>query len=322
MDEGRIDMSVIIVSWNVKGFLEKCLGSIYKFTEGISFEVFVVDNNSSDGSVEMAAALFCAARLIRNKENLGFAAASNQALEKAAGRYILFLNPDTELTDNAFKKMADFMDTHQDAAAIGCKLLNSDLSVQQSTRHFPSLFTDLMENLYLEWSFPKSRFFNRCHMGFWDHSYTRQVDVPYGACLMVRNETLKKTGPMDVSFFMYYDEIDLCCRIKKLGGKIYYVSDISIIHHGNKSSNQSAENCNRWKTQSKLTFFKKHYGPIGIAGILFNLALQALILWGPLSLWHMLSGYPRDIADIKRQAAFNWREYMNFIKNQKGPAVK
>ena len=304
-----MDISVIIVNWNVAPFLEKCLASIYVLTKDAAFEVFVVDNNSSDGSPAMVREKFPAVTLIANNENLGFARANNQALKEARGRYALLLNPDTELTDNALKAMASFMDAHGDIDAMAPQLVFPDGTVQPSCRHFPSPLTDLMENLYLDWLFPESPFFNRYRMGYWKHDSMKAVDVPYGACLLVRRATLDKIGVFDERFFMYYDEIDLCYRIKRGGGKIYFVPQIKVVHHSRRSSEQAPVDTARWKARSKALFFKKHYGALGVSALRFNIMLQSIMAWGPLSLSHLLFRYPSDIEYIKNEIRINKGEY-------------
>ena len=309
-----MDISVIIVSWNVKDFLRKCLQSIYGLTKGVDFEVFVVDNDSGDNTAAMVKSEFPQVDLTANHENLGFGKANNIALNKCTGRYILFLNPDTELVDNSLQAMVRFMDADPTADAIGCKLIFSDGSVQYSTRYFPSIFTDLMENLYLDAIFPRSTFFNRYKMGFWAHDRMREIDVPYGACLLVKKTILQDVGYFDEQFFMYYDEIDFCYRIKKARGRIYFVPDIEIIHHSNKSYNQIMSQCDRWKARSKLLLFKKCYGGLGIAALIFNLTLNTMIVWSILSITHYIFKRPRDLDYFKRYVLFVWGEYIKYLK--------
>lgn len=317
MSGKKTDISVIIVSWNVKDFLRKCLQSIYRLTEGVDFEVFVVDNHSKDSTAAMVKDEFPQVNLTVNHENLGFGKANNIALNKCAGRYILFLNPDTELVDNSLQAMVRFMDAYPAADAIGCKLVFSDGSVQYSTRYFPSVFTDLMENLYLDAIFPRSTFFNRYKMGFWAHDRMREIDVPYGACLLVKMTVLQDVGYFDEQFFMYYDEIDLCYRIKKARGRIYFVPDIKIIHHSNKSYNQIMSQCDRWKCRSKLLLFKKYYGGLGIAALVFNLTLNTMIVRSILSITHYIFKRPRDLDYFKRYISFMWGEYIKYLKKEK-----
>ncbi len=311
-----MDLTIIIVNWNVKEFLKKCLESVYKFTQGLEFEVFVVDNNSSDGSRDMVKAEFPQVSLIANNENYGFSKANNQALRAARGGYLVLLNPDTELIDNSMKAMVDFMDSRPDIGAIGCKLIYPEGDTQHSCRHFPSLFTDLMENLYLDSFFPKSHFFNRYRMGDWAHNDLREVDQPYGACLLFRREVMKKIGLMDERFFMYYDEVDLCYRIKKTGGKIYFVPDIKIIHYANRSSNQVSVTCEHYKYRSKFLFFDKHYGRCSLLPLALSLVSRSILAWVIFPLTHIACGRPRDVKYFRQYSGIIWSEYLNFFKTR------
>ena len=313
-----LDISVIIVSWNVKTYLYDCLSSVYKNT-GAAFEVLVADNGSSDGSVDMVREKFPATRLIANGENLGFAKANNIAIKQSSGRYILFLNPDTLIAPGTLRKMRDFMDLHEDAGGLGCKLLYPDGTLQMSCRHFPSAFTDLMENLYLDWLYPKSRFFNYYRMGSWAHDKAEEVDVVYGACLIVRRKVVNIVGPFDERFFMYYDEVDLCYRIKKAGFRIYFDPSIQITHHCNKSSDQALSAVSRWKCRSKYLFFRKHYGLPGVLALRVNLSLQAFIVWGPVSLFKILFRRPRGLDSIKGSIALAWEEYKDGVYDENTP---
>jgi GT2 family glycosyltransferase len=306
-----MDLAVIIVNWNVKNFLKGCLESIYRFTQGIEFEVFVVDNDSSDGSQEMVRTGFPQVNLIVNKENMGFAKANNQALAKCAGRYVLFLNPDTELVDNSLKAMAGFMDAHPGASAIGSKLVNSDGSPQPSCLHFPSIFTDFMENTYLSGLFPGNRLLNYYRMGYRNHEGVREIDHVFGACLFCRYGSLQDIGLfMDERFFMYYDEIDLCCRLRKNGKKVYFVPDITVVHHLNRSSKQVPVEVERWSIRSKFLYFEKHYGRKAIPFLFLNLAMRSIIVWGILSLLHSLFNCPKDINYFKEKTRVAWAEYI------------
>lgn len=311
------DISVIIVSWNVRDFLQKCLASVYRLTEGISFEVFVVDNNSADGSSGMVKQGFPGVHLIENRVNMGFAAANNKALEISSGRYKLLLNPDTELIDNTLKKMVDFMDARKDIDALGPRLILGDGSLQRNCRHFPSVFTDIMETFYLDSFFPSSRFFNRYRMGSWAHEGTRQVDHVYGACLLVRQETFKNIGLLDEGLFMYYDEIDLCYRIKKSGGKVFFTDTITVIHYANKSSAQDEAACEHYKHYSRLSFFMKHYGSLSVYILAVNLAIKTFIVWGAFGISHLLFKRPRDLEYLKKPIRIMWAEQAKFLKNKK-----
>ena len=315
MNQHKVDISVVIVNWSVRNLLKRCLESIYKFTQDVSFEVFVVDNNSTDGSQEMVSKEFPQVTLIVNTTNRGFAAANNQGFRLAEGRYTLMLNPDTELNHNAIKAMVEFMDQHPKINVIAPRLTFADGSLQHSCRHFPTFFTDLMESLLLDEICAKNKIFNWYKMGLWPHDKMREVDQPYGACLMFRTEDLKRLGFMDERFFMYYDEVDLCLRLKKAAGKIFFLPQISIIHHGNCSSKQIPDICHRWKLQSKIRFFAKHYGAIGIMSLFFNLILETILVYGIFSVSHAIIRRPRNLRYFKAVLKSIWGEYIDFLRH-------
>jgi len=309
-----MDLSIVIVNWNVRDFLEKCLRSVYAFTQGLEYEIFVVDNASTDGSVEMVRALFPGVRVIACVANLGFSAANNLAMKQALGAHVAMLNPDTELTGNAFKDMIEYSRSRGGAVCVAPRLTYADGSLQPSCRHFPTLFTDLMTKLYLDSLFPRSVFFNRYKMGMWPHDREREVDQPYGACLLFRAADLRRLGYMDERYFMYYDEVDLCYRFARAGGKILYLPRFSIIHYANRSSNQAADECHRWKTQSQMLFYRKHYGAVGVLGLFLNSAVQIALIYAILYPLHWLVRRPRDIRYARRMAVDTWRDYVVALK--------
>lgn len=268
-----LDLSICIVNWNVRDLLKACLGSIYANTKDISFEVIVVDNNSSDESIKMIKTDFPQVKTIENSSNAGFTKANNQAIKIAQGRYIMLLNPDTEVIDNALNKMVRFMESRRDCGAVGCKLLNTDGTLQRSCRTFPTLEVMLYSALFLDQLFPKSRIFGKYFMTWWDFNETREVDQPMGSALMIKKEALDKAGLFDENIFIWFDEVDLCYRIKKAGWKIYFTPDAQIKHHLSQSFRQwkkipqMIRGAVIWR-KSRNYFFRKHKG-----------ALSAAVLW-------------------------------------------
>lgn len=311
MTKAACDLSVVIVSWNVVDLLRICLRSIYAHTRDISLEVFVVDNASADASAAMVAGEFPQVRLIANKTNRGFAAANNQALRQCAGRYSLLLNPDTQLMYNVFKEMVSFLDLHPEYAALAPRLTFADGSLQHSCRPFPSFFTDLMESLYLDGLFPHSAFFNRHKMGYWAHDRLRRVDQAYGACLMLRSDMLRQLDYFDERFFLYYDEIDLCYRLKRAGGRLVFVPDISVVHHSNRSSRQIPAQTHRWRLQSHVRFFRKHFGAFGMAVLFVNLLLRTLVMYAVLGPGHVFLRRPRDWEYFASVTRSIWQAYLS-----------
>jgi GT2 family glycosyltransferase len=268
-----MDISVIIVNWNTCDILRNCLASIYKNTRNIQFEVIVIDNASSDGSADMIRTEFLHAILIANTRNLGFAKANNQGLSIARGRYVLLLNSDTVLFDNAIEKIISFADSHMQAGIFGCRILNPDKSLQPTCFMFPSVLNAFLSSTYLYKLFQRSTFFGRERISWWDRSDVREVDVVTGCFMLVRQEAIKKVGFMDERFFMYAEEADWCYRFKQAGYKIMFTPDAEIIHLGGASSNQiKPQMVSQWR-KSMLLYFKKHRSPFvyGIVWILINL---------------------------------------------------
>jgi hypothetical protein len=278
-----LDLSICIVNWNVEALLKACLGSVYKETKEISYEVIVVDNDSSDNSVNMVKTDFPQVKLVENKYNAGFTKANNQAINIAQGRFIMLLNPDTEIIDNALNKMVRFFENRPDCGALGCKLLNTDGSLQRSCKTFPSLDVILYNSLFLDSLFPQSRIFGKYFMTWWDFNDVREVDQPMGSALMIRKDVLDKVGLFDENIFIWFDEVDLCYRIKKAGHKIFFTPEAQIKHHLSRSFKQwtSFPQIIRgtflWR-QSRNYFFRKHKGLLSLVALgLFDLMQIALI---------------------------------------------
>ena len=231
-------LSVIVVSWNVVELLRRCLETLSADLASIDAEVFVVDNASADSSSQMVAAEFPQFRLIANDANLGFAVANNQALKEAHSQYVLLLNPDTEVIPGAIPQLIQFLDQNPEAAIIAPQLLNSDGSVQRSCREFPTFIGMLYELLGLSKLFPANSVFGRYKMLEFDHSYRRQVDQPEGACLLMRASVIDSVGMLDEGFFMLFEEVDWCYRIKKAGWQIWFTPEAKVIHHYGQSIKQ------------------------------------------------------------------------------------
>jgi hypothetical protein len=258
-----VHLSIIIVSWNVKDYLKPCLDSIFGTVNNIEFEVFVVDNNSYDGTVDFIKECFPQVRLIANKDNLGFARANNQAIAKSKGRYILLLNPDTIVLPGSINRMIAFLDTNRNFGAVGPKILADDRVTVSvcAARRFPSIKTIFFTVTTLN---RIAKCFSSSAMEWWDHKDSREVDSLSGSCMMVRKKVINKIGLLDESFFMYAEDIDWCYRIKKGGWKISYLCDAVIIHYGEKSAVKKFSETENMAENFKAYFkyFRKHYGLI------------------------------------------------------------
>ncbi|HNR16679.1 MAG TPA: glycosyltransferase [Chitinophagaceae bacterium] len=271
-----LQLSVIIVNFNVKHFLEQCLHSVLKAAEGMATEVIVVDNNSSDNSIHYLLPKFPTVKFIANTENLGFAKACNEGLKASSGNYILFLNPDTIVPEDCFKKCISFFEQHTQAGALGVKMLDgSGRFLKESKRAFPSPLTSLYKLFGLAKLFPRSKTFSTYHLGHLAENKNHEVDVLAGAFMMVKKEILEKIGSFDETFFMYGEDIDLSYRIQKAGYKNYYFADCSIIHFKGESTRKGSMNYVRMFYNAMSVFVRKHYG--GSRAGIFNLLIHIAI---------------------------------------------
>jgi GT2 family glycosyltransferase len=254
------DVSIIIVNWNTRDILRECLISIYKETLDISYEIIVIDNFSSDGSALMIKKEFPEAILIANEENRGFAVANNQGMEIANGRYVLLLNSDTVVLENAIQKTVRFADNHPEAAVLGCKAYNADMSLQPTCFMYPSLLNLFLLSTYLYKLFPRNRFFGREFMSWWDRGDVREVEVVTGCFMLVRKTAIEQVGMMDNSYFMYAEETDWCYRFGRAGWKKIFYPEAVIIHYGGMSSSKNPVEMSREFQKSFLLFMENSGG--------------------------------------------------------------
>ena len=273
------DLSIIIVSWNTRPHLRRCLQSLEVARDLFNqpFEVLVIDNGSVDGSQQMIDSEFGMVQLIRNNQNLGFARANNQGLARARGRYLMLLNPDTEVMPAALSELLSFMENDQSAGAAGPKLLNPDGSLQISCYPIPSLIRELWRLFHLDRLHPLAAYPH----SWWQARQPLTVDMAQGACLMLRREALRKVGRLDERFFMYTEEVDLCLRLRNAGWRIHWVPSAVVTHYGGQSTSQSSEAMFLELYRSKILFFRKHYGRAAAAiykGILTAASLTRLAL--------------------------------------------
>ncbi|MCK9423140.1 MAG: glycosyltransferase family 2 protein [Bacteroidales bacterium] len=253
-------LSVVIVNYNVKYFLEQCLHSVQNACQDLETEIFVVDNNSVDGSIKMVKEKFPEIHLIENKDNKGFSSANNQAIRLAKGEYILLLNPDTIVEDETLMKVVDFMDLHPDAGGLGVKMLDGKGKfLPESKRGLPTPLVSFFKVFGFSYLFPKSRLFGTYHLGFLDKDKTHVVDVLAGAFMLLRKSVLNEIGLLDESFFMYGEDIDLSYRITQAGYKNYYYPGTRIIHYKGESTKKSSLNYIFVFYKAMIVFAKKHF---------------------------------------------------------------
>ena len=265
-------LSIIIINWNTCDLLAECLDSvaaeIAHFPSG-QVETLVVDNASSDESVRMVQTHFSWVQIMQNPTNVGFAAANNQGMQVAQGRYLLLLNSDTQVLPNALTTLVNFMEAHPKAGAAGSRYLNADGSLQRSCYPAPTLARELWRLFHLD------RFYGLgvYPVSTWSMSTPRAVDVVQGASLLLRHTVLKDVGVFDTDYFMYTEEVDLCHRVRQAGWSIFFVPVSSIIHYGGQSTRQAALPMFLQLYQSKILYFRKHHG--ALTATLYKLILFA-----------------------------------------------
>jgi hypothetical protein len=267
-----MDLSIIIVNWNTKDLLCQCIDSLDRTLKKIDTEVFVVDNGSTDGSVGAVRERFPGVKLIENPVNMGFARANNQALSLSAGRYLLLLNPDTQVKEEAIERMLSFMEAHPDAAVAGAQLLNADGSKQNSIAKFPSLVTELLNKSLLRWLFPK-RFPGKER----DFSDPIEVDSVIGACMMVRREAMEEVGLLDENYFLFMEETDWCYRMKEANWKIFHVPRAEVIHFQGKSAEAEKPKARIEYYRSRYHYFKKNKGRLQFLALFIGMMIRLFV---------------------------------------------
>lgn len=271
-----MELSVIIVNYNVKHFLEQCLHSVQKAAGKLDVEIFVVDNNSVDGSSQLVKEKFPGIFLIENKQNLGFAKANNQAVRQAKGRYILLLNPDTVVEEDTFRKVIAFMDEHPEAGGLGVKMIDGKGNfLPESKRGLPTPRVAFSHMSGLSRLFPRSKSLGKYHMTYLDKDSIHEVDVLAGAFMLLRKEVLDTVGLLDETFFMYGEDIDLSYRITKAGFRNYYFPETTIIHYKGESTKKGSLNYVKVFYHAMIIFAQKHFsgGKAGSLSLLIHLAI-------------------------------------------------
>lgn len=256
----NMDLSVIIVNWNVKNLLRQCILSLYQAQAGLKLEIIVVDSASHDGSAEMVQAEFPQVRLIASKENLGYAKGNNLGTVLAQGRYIFLLNPDTVVAPTALVTMVTYLDTQTEVGALGPQLMWPDGTIQSSRRRFPTLGSLFMESTLLGQWFPHNRYAQNYHMAAISPDHPQRVDWVVGAALLIRRDTWQQVGFIDQHFFMYFEETDWCYRCGQHGWAIHYLPHAQITHYEGKSSEQGVAARTLRFQRSKIYYTHKYFG--------------------------------------------------------------
>lgn len=272
----QTDISVIIVNYNVEYFLEQCLNSVFNALKSVKGEVFVVDNNSIDGSVEMVKSRFPEVKLIANKHNAGFSKANNQAIALSTGNYVLLLNPDTVVEEDTFEKVVQFMNEHPEAGGLGVRMIDGKGTfLPESKRGLPTPSVAFCKIFGLSRIFPKSKLFAKYHLGYLSEFETAEIEILSGAFMLIRKSVLDKVGLLDETFFMYGEDIDLSYRIMLGGYKNYYFPETRIIHYKGESTKKSSINYVFVFYRAMVIFAQKHFSKnhAFLFSFLINLAI-------------------------------------------------
>jgi len=299
MSGREVDVSVVIVSWNTRDLLRDCLRSVVDESPSIAIEVFVVDNASADGSPEMVEQEFPQVRLIRNTENRGFAAANNQGLAEASGRYSLLLNPDTIILDRAIERSVEYADGHADVGVFGCQVMENDSTIQPTCFSYPGPLNLFLVQSGLARLFRRSRFFGRPELTWWGRSSELDVEVVSGMFMLVRREAIEQVGLMDEDYFVYAEEADWCCRIRRAGWKCRFAPIARIVHldGGSKSTSQIRARMYVQMQKSLVIFNRKNFGRLAAGAVraIFLAGMAArYAYWGTL-------GALRNAADARHR---------------------
>lgn len=270
-----MDLSVLIVNWNAKEWLRNCLNSVYedlRTCTGTNAQIYVVDNASSDGSVEMLMGQFPQVNLIDNAQNLGFAAANNQAIKSAEGQFLLLVNPDTLVHPGTIEKLIAHLRDSPQVGAVGPRILNPDGTIQVSAEPFPNLSRETWRLFH----FDRLVHFSQYSKRFFQNQTAQAVDVLAGACILIRREVLERIGLLDEQFFVYSEEVDLCMRIRDAGWMIHWLPSATITHYGGRSTQLVADRMFIELYANKVRFFRKHYGELKTICYKWVLAFAAL----------------------------------------------
>lgn len=310
-DLNNIAVSVCIVNWNTRNLLYKCVQSIRTLTRGVNYEIIIVDNDSKDNSIALVKKYCPECIIVESRENLGFGKGNNKAVRKASGKYIFYLNPDTELITNAIYKMYKCLEDNGTYGAVGVRLVGPDGKIQFTcARTFPTPFRQFSYLSMLNRLFPNSRMLSAVEMDYWDHSDSREVDCISGACIMVRKEIVDQLNGFDENIFMYAEDVDLCFRIKERGWKIYYLATELIFHHEGASSKKRADRyfSTVMQRESNYYFLSKHFG----RGVALKYKI-AVCLGSLIRLFLIIISAPSIISGSKRMIIDIFGKYMNIL---------
>ncbi|TAJ13016.1 MAG: glycosyltransferase family 2 protein [Planctomycetota bacterium] len=303
-ERAPIELSIVVLSWNTRALLAACLDALQRDCASGAREILVVDNASRDGSADMVARDFPAARLVRHQANLLYARGNNSGARAAVGRYLCLLNSDTEVRPGALERLTRFLEQHPEHAAVAPKLVDPDGGVQRACTRLPTLLDPLWEATGLGKFPPGSWLARRHHMADFDHEHSRDVAQPPGACFVMRRAEFLALGGFDPRMSLYFNDVDLCRRLRARGRRIHYLADAVVLHHGGGSTRTcDRRERNLYWIRNRRSYYLKHHGRVGAAWV------RAVVgLWGLECAMRIRLG-PRAAAE-KRAALAELRDYM------------
>lgn len=303
-------LSIIIVNWNSKDYLRKCLQSVYANTRGISFEIVVVDSGSFDGSAEMLAREFPEAKFVQSEKNIGFARANNLGVSHAAGSHLLFLNPDTELLEDSICVLMERLESLSRAGAVGCKLLNTNRTLQTScVQAFPTVLNQTLDSEYLRKRFPGWKMWGVAAL-FAKPEKPAVVEFISGACILTRLKNFEAVDGFTEKYFMYGEDADFCFKIKRGGNDVYYVPETAIVHHGGSSSKQARSNfSNVMMSESVYRFLQLNRGQL--VATTFRLAASVMSVFRLLLILILL---PFSKGEVVRHGTKSLRKWFSILR--------
>jgi GT2 family glycosyltransferase len=298
-----VDISVVIVGWNAKRYLDLCLESLAKAPPRRSMQVLVVDNASTDGSVEMVEARFPWVTLIKSSENLGFAKGNNVAIRQCQGRYVALVNPDVIVLPGCLDALADFLDENPKVGNVGPRVFNPDMSQQSTCRRFPTLWNNFCSATALATTFTKSRVFAGEHMWFFPHDRTLAVDVIVGCFSMIRRETFDEEGLLDEGLFMYGDDVDWCRRARNAGWQVVFYPGAQAIHDRGKITAPYPVRFALAQQRSILRYWTKHHSFWGVVGIRSVMLFHHLLRYSVAVLSGLAHSHGNTQIEVRRRVS-------------------
>lgn len=274
----RKDLSIVVLSWNTEDLLRACLESLARIEPGLDVETVVVDNASTDGSAAMVRERFPACRLIVNARNLGYAEGNDVGIRAARGRHVFLLNSDTEVLPDAPRRLVEYLDAHPDCGAVGAKLLNKDGTLQRACMRFPGFGVLVGFDTWFGKHGPLKRVIDRYFYRDFDHESSRDVDQPPAAALALPRAVLDRVGLLDPDLFLFFNDVDLCRRIRAKGYAIHYLAEARVVHHGGASTARYGDFALEWH-KNRARYYQRAYGSFGFA------CAKAMTVWRACEEW-------------------------------------